>query len=86
MAFIIIDRTDANAIFAGDLIGAVRTVDQLYAQLEKMSNKMAEMTTSEIETLYGLPEGVGEIVKDIVDGLKGGLESGMADQFRSQLG
>lgn len=88
--FIVIDRADANAIFASDLVSAVSTMDQLYARLEKISNKMAEMVDgadySQIETLFGVPVGTGQALKTIVDDLLAGLATGNADVFRSRLG
>lgn len=89
--FIELRTSDADARLVGDLLNAVRLLDQLYALLEKMANKMERMVDgtdySQIEKLFGLPTGAGQTVKGYVNDLLGVLESNVpAEQLRSRLG
>lgn len=90
--FIVINRSDANAIFAGNLIALIRSADTLYSQLENITNKMQEMVDgedySQIELLFGLPEGKGQAMKTVLDNLLTTLavEDDPFDLLRSRLG
>jgi hypothetical protein len=88
--FIELRTSDADARLVGDLLNAVRLLDQLYAQLEKMANKMERMVDgedhSQIEKLFGMPVNTGAPLKTIIDDLLADLGTGDAEQLRSRLG
>ena len=89
MAFHKINRTDANAIFAGDALRAVQLAQQLHSQLVTLNDRMDEMTTEEIQVYHGLPStAVATAFKEIVNDLRDALEveEGPADKFRTWLG
>lgn len=87
MAFVPIQRDQSAAVYASDLVTIVNQVNNLYAMIERTEERMQEMTTQQIETLYGVT-GFGAPVKDqIVDAL-GVLETvdGPLEKLRTQLG
>ncbi len=86
MAVIIIKRNDANAVRASDLLSALHTSDTFFAQVEKLHNRMQEMSATEVETIYGVDSGVGAALKTTIENLYNLLITGDFDAFRSQLG
>lgn len=83
---IIIKRSDANAVRAHDLLQALNTSDNLFAGIEKLNNRMVEMTDAEVETVYGIETGFGGALKTTIENMYALLSVGAFDLFRSQLG
>lgn len=91
MAFIVIKRSDANAVRVSDLLAALGTSDSFFAQVEKMHNRMPKMSDTEIETLFGVGSGtgtVGSALRDTVNDLYTYLSDPAEafGKFRSNLG
>lgn len=87
MTFVAIERDQAAAVYATDLVQIVNILNNLYALIERTEERMQEMTAQQIETLYGLA-GYGSAVKaQIVDALAVLEDPGGAmEKLRTQLG
>lgn len=87
MAFVVIERNQSAAVYASDLVQMVNALNNFYALVERTEERMQNMTTEQIETLYGL-SGVGEAVKTQIVQALAVLEeeNGALERLRTQLG
>jgi hypothetical protein len=87
MAFVAIQRDQSAAVYAADLVQIVRNLNTGYAAIKAAADRMAEMTTEQIETLYGLA-GFGTMVKAQLDAALAVLETddGPMERLRTQIG
>lgn len=77
--FIKIDTLNTTATQAADLKSCVAVVRDAYARLKKIQAVMGHnndgASFTDIETLYGLPAGKGQIVFDLINGAVGSMEA-----------
>lgn len=87
MAFVTVNRNDVNAVYAGDLVQVVNSLNTLYALIERTEERMQEMDNAQIEELYGVT-GFGSVVKNQVVSALNVLEAadGPMEKLRTQLG
>lgn len=88
MTFVAIERDQAAAVYANDLVQIVNLLNEVYARIERTEERMQEMNAAQIETLYGVPDGLSNAVKtQIVDALAAfETEDGALEKLRTQLG
>ena len=87
MAFVAIERDQAAAVYASDPVQIVNQLNNLYALVERTEERMQEMTTGQIETLYGVSSYGNAVKTQIVDALSVLEEAnGALEKLRTQLG
>ena len=86
MAFVEIDRDSADAFFVNDLVRIVDLLNNLHALLERTDERMQQMSTAQIETLYGVP-GYGNVIKNNINNAFDVVDTNSnLDSIRTQLG
>jgi hypothetical protein len=87
--FIKIDTTIAAATHAGLLRAYIQTLRQAYEQGQRilaiMDHNHDGTVFSDIEALFGLPTGKGQIVFDLVNGSVGAMEGTLQNNDAKQI-